>query len=382
LKENISGKKVFFICGISALLMALILSIIVACSQNSPTTTTSITSSISTTASNTQPAGTTKTIKLVLTSTEPPVSWLPTDIMIPWFNKIEQATGGAVKIEPHWGAELAESNQTYDAVVKGIADMGAPIMNETPNIFPLMTVTEMNSYDVNCYKRSLALAEMIKTHPEMQAEYKRTKLLWVMQSDLGFFATSKKPLRTLEDCQGMKMLGVGEWIAAREKALGMIPTQMAPMDMMPGLQKGVLDGSTVTPWILRDFQMGAFLKYLTDLSCSLNSWAFVVNLDTWNKIPANTQKIIEDVSLEQQNKIDEQYWKMVSDRIGSAPKEFGIEVINLSAQEKARWANAESKVREDFVKSLEAKGLQGQKMMADYQALEKKYAAAEYAPNK
>lgn len=199
---------------------------------------------------------------------------------------------------------------------------------------------------------------------------------------MGYFATTKKPLRTLEDCQGVKMLGVGEWIAAREKALGMIPTQMAPMDMMPALQKGVLDGSTVMPFLLRDFQMGAFLKYLTDVSCSLSSWAAVMNLDTWNNLPADIQKTIEDVSLEHQNKIDDLYWAMVEERIGSAPSEFGIEIISLSEQEVARWVNAEAGVREDFVKSLEARGLPGQKLMEDYMALEKKYAAPEYAPKK
>ena len=387
MKDKSSGNKLFFLVGISLLLVMIVTSM-VSCANNTPATTpagstpaTSGTQAAATTSAS-SPAGTVKPVTLVLTSHEPPMSWVPTGAFMPWIAKVEEATGGAVKIEPHWGAELAEANQTYDAVIKGIADIGTPIMNELPNRFPLMTVTEMNSYDVKCYKRSLAVAEMIKTHPEMQAEYKDTKLLWIMQASMGYFATTKKPLRTLEDCQGVKMLGVGEWIAAREKALGMIPTQMAPMDMMPALQKGVLDGSTVMPFLLRDFQMGAFLKYLTDVSCSLSSWAAVMNLDTWNNLPADIQKTIEDVSLEHQNKIDDLYWAMVEERIGSAPSEFGIEIISLSEQEVARWVNAEAGVREDFVKSLEARGLPGQKLMEDYMALEKKYAAPEYAPKK
>jgi TRAP-type C4-dicarboxylate transport system substrate-binding protein len=311
---------------------------------------------------------------------EPPMSWLATDVMIPWFAEIEQATGGAVKIEPHWGAELAESSETYDAVARGIADMGSPIMSETPSRFPLMTVTEMNSYDVLCYRRSQALVDMLQTHPDILAEYKDVKLLWIMQCDMGYYATVSKPLRTVADCNGIKMLGSGEWIAARERALGMIPTQMAPADMMPSLQQGVLDGATITPWLLRDFQMGAFLKYLTDVSPSLISWGFTMNLDTWNKLPANIQKIMEDVALEQQNKIDDKYWAMVDERIGSAPQEFGIEVIKLTPDEKAQWAAVDATVREDFVNSMESKGLPGQQLLADYRALEEKYAASEYAP--
>jgi hypothetical protein len=37
-------------------------------------------------------------------------------------------------------------------------------------------------------------------------------------------------------------------------------------------------------------------------------------------------------------------------------------------------------VRDEFIKTLEAKGLPAQKMMEDFLALEKKYAASEYAP--
>jgi TRAP-type transport system periplasmic protein len=351
------------------LVLIFVLGLLGACSST-PSTTTMTTTSTTVV----QP------IKIVFSSNEPPMSWLATDVMMPWIADMEQASGGAIKIEPHWGGELAESNEAYDAVVNGIADMGDPKPTELPTRFPLTGVITMNSYDVMCYQRSLAYWELYQKYPQMQAEYKDTKVLWLYQQTYGAYATTNKPLRTLADCQGVKMLGVGEWIAAREKALGMIPVSMAPMDMMPALQKGVLDGSTIAPFLLRDFQMGAFLKYVTDVSCSMTPWAFVINKNTWNKIPANVQKNMEDVSMKWENKIDGLYLKMTADRLGSAPKEFGIEVINLSAEEKAKWAAKDTPVRDAFIKDLESKGLPGQKILADFLALEKKYAAQEYAP--
>jgi TRAP-type C4-dicarboxylate transport system substrate-binding protein len=373
-KEKRSGKKLFFMVGVCLMLLILVVPGMASCTGSTPAPTSAAT---------TQPAAATtaiQPIKLVYSSNEPPMSWLATDVMMPWIADLEKAAGGAIKIEPHWGGELAESNEAYDAVVNGIADMGDPKPTELPTRFPLTGVLTMNSYDVACYKRSLVYRELYQKYPEMQAEYKDTKVLWLYDQTYGAFATTNKPLRTLADCQGVKMLGVGEWIAAREKALGMIPVSMAPMDMMPALQKGVLDGSTIAPFLLRDFQMGAFLKYVTDVSCSMTPWAFVMNLKTWDKIPANVQKSIEGVSMEWQNKIDGLYLKMTADRLGSAPKEFGIEVINLSAEEKAKWAAVDTPVRNDFVKSLNAKGLPAQKVMDDFLALEKKYAASEYAP--
>lgn len=379
MKEKRSGQKLFFMVGISLLLLVLVASGMTACTQNTPTSTTATTQAAAAATTPAAPSAA-QPIKIVFSSNEPPMSWLATDVMMPWIAEMEQATGGAIKIEPHWGGELAESNEAYDAVVNGIADMGDPKPTELPTRFVLTQVVTMNSYDVMCYKRSLAYWELYNMYPELQAEYKDTQVLWLYQQTFGAYATTNKPLRTLEDCQGVKMLGVGEWIAAREKALGMIPVSMAPMDMMPALQKGVLDGSTISPFLLRDFQMGAFLKYVTDVSCSLTPWAFVINKNTWNKIPADVQKTMQDVSMNWQNKIDELYLKMTADRLGSAPTEFGIEVINLPPDEKARWAAKDAPVRDDFVKSLEAKGLPGQKIMTDFLELEKKYAASEYAP--
>jgi TRAP-type transport system periplasmic protein len=352
-----------------SLVLIFILGLLGACSStpSSTTMTTATTTAV-------QP------IKIVFSSNEPPMSWLATDVMMPWIADIEKATGGAIKVEPHWGGELAESSEAYDAVVNGITDMGDPKPTEWPTRFVLTQVVTMNSYDILCYKRSLAYWELYQKYPELQAEYKDTKVLWLYDQTFGAFATTNKALRTLADCQGLKMLGVGEWIAAREKALGMIPVSMAPMDMMPALQKGVLDGCTIAPFLLRDFQMGAFLKYVTDVSCSMTPWAFVMNKNTWNKIPANVQKTMEDVSMQWMNKVDELYMKMTADRLGSAPKEFGIEVINLPANEKAKWAALDTPVRDQFVKSLDSKGLPGQKIMADFLALEKKYSAQEYAP--
>jgi TRAP-type transport system periplasmic protein len=374
MKERHSWKKLFFLVSVCLMLLVLVVPGMASCTSGSPAPTSAATTQSAAASTAVQP------IKIVYSSNEPPMSWLATDVMMPWIADMEQATGGAIKVEPHWGGELAESSDAYDAVVNGIADMGDPKPTELPTRFPSTGVITMNSYDVMCYKRSLVYWELYQKYPEIRAEYKDTKVLWLYDQTYGAFATTKKPLRTLADCQGLKMLGVGEWIAAREKALGMIPVSMAPMDMMPALQKGVLDGSTIAPFLLRDFQMGAFLKYVTDVSCSMTPWAFVINLNTWKKVPANVQKTMEDVSMKWENKIDDLYLKMTADRLGSAPKEFGIEVINLPADEKARWAALDTPVRNDFVKSLSAKGLPAQKVMDDFLALEKKYAASEYAP--
>ena len=138
MKEKRSGQKLFFMVGISLLLLVLVASGMTACTQNTPTSTTATTQAAAATTPAAPSAA--QPIKIVFSSNEPPMSWLATDVMMPWIAEMEQATGGAIKIEPHWGGELAESNEAYDAVVNGIADMGDPKPTELPTRFVLTQV--------------------------------------------------------------------------------------------------------------------------------------------------------------------------------------------------------------------------------------------------
>ena len=104
-----------------------------------------------------------------------------------------------------------------------------------------------------------------------------------------------------------------------------------------------------------------------------------MNLKTWNSLPADIQKIMEDMIPENIEGYDEVNNRIITDRLSTVKEEFGIDIIRPSKEELARWVEACKPVREEYIKFLEDKGLPGKEFMAEFLRLEEKYSSEEYA---
>ena len=87
-----------------------------------------------------------------------------------------------------------------------------------------------------------------------------------------------------------------------------------------------------------------------------------MNMKTWNKIPPEDQKIIEGLS----PWVVQQHIKGMRGVLGYTQKLFrdkGVEAIDLSPEETARWKKVSKPVRDEWVKEVEAKGLPSKAVM-------------------
>jgi TRAP-type C4-dicarboxylate transport system substrate-binding protein len=346
-----------------------------ACSGTSTTSTAN--SSTATTQTTTQNA---EAITLVFNGQEMANSIYVTDFFTPWFAAIEQKTGGKVKIEAHWGEQLVKSADSFMAIKSGIIDMAQLPVMSLPNDFPMDVIAGFTSYDTVCYGRSQVWYDLYKQFPEMQNEYKDTKVLWLGTAGATYLGTVKKPVRTLEDLKGLKIMSTGGWDADRGTALGWTPVTVGPADFFTSLQTGILDGSAFAPFTLRDFKVGELLHYGTIVPVFPTLFAVAINNNRWNSLPADVQKQIEEMSLEYIKINDDFQNKLAADRMSTANKEFGMEVITPSTQELGRWVAADKPVLDKFISQLNAKGLPGDNLKTKYLELEKKYADQAYAP--
>ena len=299
----------------------------------------------------------------------------------PWIAAVEEATGGMVKIEPYYAESLVPMPDSYDAVTKGTIDIGEGLEAfQSVAKFTMGEVITFTSYDRICWKPSAVAWELYEKFPEWQAEYADSKVLFLngacILSSLG---TTKKPVRKLEDIQGLKLICAWKWLGKRLEALGGIPLTVPPTDYTE-LEKGVADGgSTIVLRLLWDFRFGDVIKYAVLVPTGHSIMFTVMNLDKWNSLPPDIQKAIDSVSGAYQVEMaDREYQLKYKECLELAPKEFGLEWIVLSEEELARWVEADNPVREEFVAELEAKGLPGRELMDERTRLDIKYSAAEY----
>jgi TRAP-type transport system periplasmic protein len=368
-------KKVLFVLLAVLLISAFVLS---GCTQSksSPAPASTTAAPASTSAA---PAAA-KSTTLVFSGQEMPGDALVTGFFQPWFAEIEKRTAGKVKVEDHWGEQLVKNVDSFRGIKTGVIDIAQVPVMSLPNDFPMDVIVGFTSYNTVCYGRSQVWWDLYQQFPEIQNEYKGTKVLGLFSPSDTYIGTVKKPVNTLEDMQGLKMLCTGGWDADRGKALGWTPVTVGPQDLFPALQNGLLDGNAVPPFCLRDFKVGEMLHYVSTVPVYPALFAVVMNIDKWNSLPADVQKIIDGMTLEFIKTNDNFQCKLAQDRMQSAPKEFNLQISKPSAQELTRWVQADKPVLDKFTSGLNDKGLPGTKLKDAYLQLEQKYAAPEYSP--
>jgi TRAP-type C4-dicarboxylate transport system substrate-binding protein len=314
-------------------------------------------------------------ITLVFTSHDPGHGKYAADFFKPWFDEIEKRTGGRVKIEAHFDGELVGMMEAFDAVKKGTVDIANFMTTSMVGRFPMTSVWNIGAYDILNYHSGRVLWELFNKYPEMQAEFSGTKVLHIGTLYFTGFGTAKKPVRTLEDCEGVKFITVSEVAGYRGELLGWVPTDLPPQDVFSALQTGVIDGVGGHLMSLRDWGWGEPISYVTMIrNCaSAPVFATVMNIDKWNSLPADVQKIMEDMIPELLDNFDEVEIKTFRELYANPTPELeGIEYIYLSPEEMARWVEADEPRIEWYIGMLEDQGLPGRQFVEEFLELDSK----------
>jgi TRAP-type C4-dicarboxylate transport system substrate-binding protein len=318
-------------------------------------------------------------IVLVFTSHNSGSGFWRTEVIEPYFTELEKRTNGRVKVEQHWNGELVNLIDAYDFMLKGSVDMAEYFPSMLAGRFPMDDVVSFSPFDAQCNRPARVIYELGQEFPEMLEPYKDAKLLWRVPGYSVGMVTTKKAIRDLEGSKGYKLTPVGQWSSKLMEALGWTPTSVPPEESTSSLETGVIDGTGISMYLLWEFGWGPIVKYLTKpicvdemlVNCSMN-W------DTWNSLPKDVQDTIDDMDEWILDIRDKAIVNNFYESLPKATEEFGIEIIELSAEEQAKFNAAVMPVREAFVADMESKGLPGQKLLDKYLELTYKYSEDKY----
>ncbi|MDD3847553.1 MAG: TRAP transporter substrate-binding protein [Syntrophorhabdaceae bacterium] len=289
-----------------------------------------------------------------------PVTHKNSLIMADWCKEVEKRTKGRVKITYYSGSVLTPASQTYDGVVKGIADIGESVLSYTRGRFPLTEVIDLPLG----YKKAYAATKMINAYIKkfQPKEFDQVKVMYLHAHGPGILFT-KRPVRNLEELKGMKVRSTG-FSAKVAGALGASPVAMPQTESYDALRTGVVEGILNPIEAMKGWKIGEVVKYTIENygSAYTTSFFVVMNKSRWNALPPDIQKIIEGINeewIERQARL----W----DEIDREGREFmtqrGNKFIALSKEEDARWAKKVRPVIDEYVKELNAKGLPGEEAL-------------------
>ena len=298
----------------------------------------------------------------------PPAPTFPCVQMERWKKEVEKRTNGQVVVNTYPGGTLLGAKNMMDGVIAGQADIGNLCMAYQPGRFIVTNATSLPLGIPDAHKGSLVLWDLWeKYQPEAFAKVKVLAMFTTAPTNI----MSKVPVRTLEDLKGLDLRASGG-AAQILAAWGANPVGMPMPATVEALQKGVVKGLFSSLEVMKDFKFAETCKYVTMTDTVIYPFAVVMNMDSWNKLPQDVQKVMDDLRVEQSEWTGTYMDNHVKAAMEWAKTEQNVEVITLSAAEKAKWDAKLMPLTEKWTVDAKSKGFPADAIVNDIRALIKK----------
>jgi TRAP-type C4-dicarboxylate transport system substrate-binding protein len=313
-----------------------------------------------------------KPIELKLSHFMSPMHNLHVDVFAPFAKELEERTKGRVKITIYPGEALGKAKDHYDMVVHGITDIAIFIHGYTAGRFPLTSVIELPIGVPSAKVGSRVIWELYDKY--LKPEHPGIKLLTLWTHGPGHIHMTKKPVKTLEDIKGLRIRSPGPQQTALLRELGISPLTIPIPELYDSLRRGMADGAVVPFSVVVDFKLFELIKYHTVANLYVMSMGLAMNPKTWESLPPDVQKIVEELSGPRMSEIAGASYDKY-DQLGiEAAKKVKAEIFTLSSEEKERWADRIKPLNDKWISDMEAKGLPGKKIFDDARLLLEKYS--------
>ncbi|WP_028574557.1 TRAP transporter substrate-binding protein [Desulfonatronovibrio hydrogenovorans] len=293
-----------------------------------------------------------------------------------WIDEVARRTEGRVVITLHSGEVLLGAREIYNGVVSGVADIGTTCPSYTPGMFPLTEAFELPGYrNVNAAAASATINEGYKKIRDDLGidEFEDVKVLFLWATGPGNIM-SKAPVRTLEDMAGMEIRAVGGTVPSIE-SLGATTHAMPMSESYLALDQGLVNGILAPNETLRAFRLSEVISHVTNTPFLYNvAFIKIMNKRTWDSLPADIQAILEEMNDEFAIKYATMMDEFSQDILDQAVEERGIEVINLTDDERQRWLARVEPVVDKWIQRREGQGLPASDVVEIVRELDETYS--------
>ncbi len=332
------------------------------------------------------PASAAETIKAVVIDGYPAKAmWVKefTGFFIPEVDKrLAEAGNYKMDWQESYGGSIVKPKGVLEGVKLGLGDIGIVTTIFHSSKLPsqaLSAVTPFIAADANAVAK--AVDEIAKEFPTMQKEFEKQNQVYlatgVVLDTYQVFSTEE--VASISDIEGGKVGGAGMNMRYVEGIKGAVGVRGGLTDFYNMLQTGLVDHAMLWPEAAKTFKIAEVAPYMlkADLG-AVNSKTVTVNKDYWDKLPAEVQEVLTEVAVEYRDHV-------ASVAMGRATAsrdayvEQGGTVVDVSAEDRAAWANAMPNIAVEWAKGLDEKGEPGTDMLKAYMA---KLAEAGFTPTR
>lgn len=308
----------------------------------------------------------------------PPVGNPAKTFLIPWTEKVAKASGGKLKVQPYWSNQLGgKATQLLDQVRDGVVDIVWTLPGFTPGRMPRVEPFELPFVHRDALSTTMALQDFQEKHlaPDLKGYHPL-----LVHAHAGFLLQTKKPITKMEDLNGLKIRAAsrgGVWLL---NALGATGIGLPLPEIPQALSKGVIDGVTLPYEIAPAVKTPELVDHFSTLAGSqprlgTNVFTFLMNPNSYEKLPKDLQKVIDDHSGRNIAQWAGENWEQI--------EEPGLAVVKskdknqfhtIPADEVAKMKAAAQPVFERWFAEMKKIGVDGETLLSDARSLIEKHA--------
>lgn len=293
----------------------------------------------------------------------PALSGTQVDTLEPWAKRVEEASGGRVKIEIYPSMSLGgRPPELVSQARDGVVDLVWAVNGYTPGLFPRTEVFELPTVYVNDPgATNLALREIFDA--DLATEYPGLHVLFLHVHAGNGIHTVDRAVHAPADLAGMNLRTpsrTGAWVI---EALGANPVAMPVPDLPQALSRKAVDGALI-PWeVAGDLKLQDQTNYQIEGAGKARFGTTVFQLSMnqarWESLPADIQAAFSEASgtdwLSELGRI----WRQNDDDTIAAFEAAGNTHITLSTDETAAFDRVLAPVVDRWIADVSAQGIDG-----------------------
>jgi TRAP-type C4-dicarboxylate transport system substrate-binding protein len=310
----------------------------------------------------------------------PPGAMPPSQLLVPWCDKIAKDSANRLKCQVYPAMQLGGTPpQLVDQVKDGVADIVWTLPGYTAGRFPLMEVFELPFMSANAEATSQAAWEYYEKYA--QKEFPGVRMLAVNVHDNGYVHGRDKQVKTLADFKGMKMRAPTRQTNKMLAALGAAPVAMPLPALSDALSKGVVDGYLL-PWevipSIKAHELSKFHSETDPKSRALYTAVFTLQMNQakYDSLPADLKKVLDANTGAALSKSFGQKWDASAPPARKLATDRGNTFYVIPATELANWEKATANLDDEWVRDMNAKGQDGKALLQSAKDMIRKYETA------
>jgi tripartite ATP-independent transporter DctP family solute receptor len=226
-------------------------------------------------------------------------------VALAWMaEEVTKRSKGALDMQFHGGTLLSKELEIMNAVKSGNIDAGGPA-GAAATVFPEMSVF-LVPYLVKSYDQAYRMFNG-KIGDQLDAEFQdkyKVKVLFFYDYGFRHFWNNKRPISTPKDLRGLRLrVQQAKVFGDTINGLGGNAVPLPWGEVIPAAQQGVIDGADLPIVNILALKVYEVSKYCSMTFHNYGPTVSVMNLQVWNGLSKDEQKLLLDVAREAQERV-------------------------------------------------------------------------------